>query len=140
MKREKVRKIAAPIVRAAVTAATKELVSSQTQEVQRKNQFMRKNYELTHANKQLLNHNIALENTLAVLKAKLAQTESDAKESKSRLAIIEGERKRCYQLLQKWETWWERVQGRVGQAFLSKLQWLGRPPPRAADGCWGGGQ
>ena len=135
---DKLRKRAAPLVKAAVYATTKELDKAKALEIQKKNQLMRKNHELTYANTRLLAHNTALEQKLTLMAEKLVQAQAEAKASHGQLVEAKNAAKECQQRLSKWDTWWMRLQARVGQHFLDKFKWLGRPRDQHQIAAGGG--
>lgn len=131
---------ARPYVCAAVRNATKEIEKQKNIEVQRKNQLLRENQRLKYANKQLLDANIALEKKLQKATEVIDSLRAKVTSAERKVQSLQQDRSTLRSLLTKWEVWWQRVQQRAGQALLSKLHWLSRPPRAAPDACWGGGQ
>ena len=131
-KMEKQRQAAKPFI----AAATKTLQKQLDDETRRKNAYMRQLRHQTIKAQKSVDCATAVEKKMSAKEAKCAELKKELDELKSRLPQLDAASRRA----SLWETWWGRVSERASRSFKRQLHTLGRRPPPAQDGCWGGGQ
>lgn len=130
------RKKAAPMLNEQRKKLEAEIITAK----QRTNQLLRKNNELHNKSRELLEHNISLEQRLMQKEAALKEAQDELVQARQESHKQTKQLVQQRRIVQSWELWWDRIKSKADTCFLQRLRKMARRPPSSADASWGGGQ